>query len=50
MPFLEKALSNAKPEKSLSVARSLYGIYQQLDMQDKADVIKAKIDALEGGN
>jgi hypothetical protein len=50
MPYLEKALSNAKPEKSLSVARSLYGIYQQLDMQDKADVIKAKIDALEGGN
>tara|TARA_R110001632_G_scaffold57494_6_gene140490 strand:+ start:1310 stop:2575 length:1266 start_codon:yes stop_codon:yes gene_type:complete len=50
MPYLEKALSNAKPEKSLSVARSLYGIYQQLDMQDKADVIKARIDALEGGN
>lgn len=50
MPYLEKALANAKPEKSLSVARSLYGIYQQLDMQDKADVIKAKIDALEGGN
>jgi tetratricopeptide (TPR) repeat protein len=50
MPYLEKALENAKPEKSLSVARSLYGIYQQLDMQDKADIVKAKIDALEGGN
>jgi predicted Zn-dependent protease len=50
MPYLEKALANAKPEKSLSVARSLYGIYQQLDMQDKADMVKAKIDALEGGN
>ncbi|MFT5751832.1 MAG: hypothetical protein ACI828_001390 [Flavobacteriales bacterium] len=50
MPYLEKALENAKPEKSLSVARSLYGIYQQLDMQDKADVVKAKIDALEEGN
>ncbi len=50
MPYLEKAMQHSKPEKSLSVARSLYGIYQQLDMQDKADTIKAKIDALEGGN
>ncbi len=47
MPYLEKALE-AKPE-NVQVARSLYGIYQQLDMQSKADAIKSKIDALEGG-
>ncbi|RMB59533.1 tetratricopeptide repeat protein [Dokdonia sinensis] len=47
MPYLEKALA-AKPQ-NIQVARSLYGIYQQLDMQSKADTIKSKIDALEGG-
>ncbi len=47
MPYLEKALE-ARPDY-LEVAKSLYGIYQQLGETSKADAVKAKIDVLEAG-
>ncbi|WP_298324908.1 tetratricopeptide repeat protein [uncultured Dokdonia sp.] len=48
VPYLEKALT-AKPDY-LDVARSLYGIYEQLGETSKADAMKANIEKLEGGN
>ena len=48
VPYLEKALA-AKPDY-LDVARSLYGIYEQLGETSKADAMKANIEKLEGGN
>ena len=48
VPYLEKALA-AKPDY-LDVARSLYGIYEQLGDTSKADAMKATIEKLEGGN
>lgn len=46
-PYLEKALA-AKPDY-LDVANSLRGIYEQLGETSKADAMKAKIEAIEGG-
>jgi len=46
VPYLEKALV-AKPDY-LDVARSLYGIYEQLGETSKADAMKATIEKLEG--
>lgn len=47
-PYLEKALA-AKPDY-IDVAKSLYGIYEQLGETSKADAMKATIEKLEGGN
>jgi len=46
VPYLEKALV-AKPDY-LDVAKSLYGIYEQLGETSKADAMKATIEKLEG--
>lgn len=52
-PYLEKALEHRSVEKgtarSLELARTLYGIYQQLGETSKADTMKAKIEILEEG-
>lgn len=47
VPYLEKALL-AKSDY-IDVARSLFGIYEQLGETSKADAMKAKIETLEGG-
>lgn len=54
-PYLEKALEYRSSDKkevarSIELARTLYGIYQQLGETSKADTMKAKIEILEGGN
>ncbi|WP_299684136.1 tetratricopeptide repeat protein [uncultured Dokdonia sp.] len=54
-PYLEKALENRTDSekgraRSLELSRTLYGIYQQLGDTSKADAMKAKVEALEGGN
>lgn len=54
-PFLEKALEYRTSDvkeiaRSIELARTLYGIYQQLGETSKADTMKAKIEILEGGN
>ncbi|MFT5890337.1 MAG: tetratricopeptide (TPR) repeat protein [Dokdonia sp.] len=53
-PYLEKALENRSDEKdsarSLELARTLYGIYQQLGETSKADEMKARIETLDEGN
>ena len=53
-PYLEKALENQTGEKgvarSLELAKTLYGIYQQLGDTSKADAMKARVETLEGGN
>lgn len=47
VPYLKKALA-AKPDY-IDVAKSLYGIYEQLGDTSNADAMKAKIETLEGG-
>ncbi|MEP0262353.1 tetratricopeptide repeat protein [Dokdonia sp.] len=54
-PFLEKALEYRSSDekeiaRSIELARTLYGIYQQLGETSKADTMKAKMEILEGGN
>jgi len=53
-PYLEKALEYRTDDKgtgrSLGIARTLYGIYQQLGETSKADRIKATIEIIEEGN
>lgn len=45
LPYLEKALES-KPDY-IDVARSLYGIYEQLGMTSKADAMKARVETME---
>ncbi|TVZ51458.1 tetratricopeptide repeat protein [Dokdonia sp. Hel_I_53] len=45
LPYLEKALEFRSDY--IAVARSLYGIYEQLGMTSKADAMKARIETLE---
>ncbi len=54
-PYLEKALEYRSGDekeigRSIELARTLYGIYQQTGETSKADIMKAKIETLEGGN
>ncbi len=45
IPYLEKALESRADY--IAVARSLYGIYEQLGMTSKADAMKARIETIE---
>ena len=48
LPYLEKALES-KPDY-IDVAKSLYGIYEQLGMTSKADAMKARIESMEAAS